>query len=79
MLTFKNGMNIDCSIVNADTPILNKFRNSVGIEEISGLINSLLFISSSQILERDWNNWFELLNFWVETWEKEKKIYVLFI
>ena len=49
MLTFKNGMIIDCSIVNASTSILNKFRNSVGIEEISELINSLSFICSSQI------------------------------
>ena len=32
MLTFKNEMNIDCSIVNASTSILTKFRYSVGIE-----------------------------------------------
>ena len=46
MLTFKNGINIDYSIVNAFTSILNKFVNFVGIEEISKLINSLSFISS---------------------------------
>ena len=34
MLIFKNEMNIDCSIVNASTSILNKFRKS-GIDEIS--------------------------------------------
>ena len=32
MLTFKNEMNIECSI-------LNKLKNSEGIEEISDLIN----------------------------------------
>ena len=66
MLIFKNEMNIDCSIVNASTSILNKFRKS-GIDEISEWINSLSFISSSQVGERDWNSLLKLLNVWVET------------
>ena len=50
-------MNIDFSIVNASTSILNKLRNSAGIEETSGLITSLSFTSASQI---------KLLNVWGE-------------
>ena len=50
---------------------MQKFRNSEGIEEISELINSLSFISPLQIWEGlKSEGWFELLNVWVNTWQK---------